>query len=81
VINFPLTVRNPRKGDKYRKINTAINQDVFEMIRASGIPSELRNLCPVVLNGNGNIIWVMGSPAADAFKVQDPKEKNFLEIN
>jgi tRNA(Ile)-lysidine synthase len=77
---FPLTVRNPRKGDKYMKINTAINQDVFEMIRASGIPSELRNLCPVVLNGDGNIIWVMGSPAADAFKVQNPKEKNFLEI-
>jgi len=72
-ITFPLTVRAPRKGDKYKKINTVINQDVFEMIRASGKPAEIRNLCPVILNGDGEIIWTVGSPVADAFKVKDRK--------
>jgi tRNA(Ile)-lysidine synthase len=76
---FPLTVRNPAKGDKYVKINTSIRQKVFEMIRAAGIPSELRNLCPVVLNGDGQIIWVMGSPVAESFKV-DHKYLNYLKI-
>lgn len=72
-VTFPLTVRVPQKGDKYKKINTTINQDVFEMIRASGMPAEIRNLCPVILNGDGEIIWSVGSPVADAFKVNDRK--------
>lgn len=67
-VQFPLTVRNPLPTDKYIKINSVLNQKVIEMIRASGIPSEMRNLCPVVVNRDGQIIWCAGSPVADAFK-------------
>lgn len=67
-LKFPLRLRSPKKEDKYIKINSAINQKVFEMIRASGMPHELRNLCPVLENGDGEIIWVKGSPVADRFK-------------
>jgi tRNA(Ile)-lysidine synthase len=81
MVRFPLAVRSPQRTDKYIKINTTVNQKVIEMIRASGIPSELRNLCPVVLNGDGEIIWVRGSPAADRFKVKDKKKKKFLKIS
>ncbi|MCP5048029.1 MAG: tRNA lysidine(34) synthetase TilS [bacterium] len=80
LVKFPLTLRNAVKGDKYVKINTTINQKVFEMIRASGIPSELRNLCPVLLNGDGAIIWVTGSPVANTFKVKDKEESKYLEV-
>lgn len=78
LVVFPLTVRSPVKGDKYIKINTEIRQKVFEMIRASGIPSELRNLCPVVVNGDGEIMWVLGSPVAEVFKVKDSPHKEYL---
>jgi tRNA(Ile)-lysidine synthase len=77
-VQFPLTLRSPLKQDKYVKINTTVNQNVFEMIRSSGIPSELRNLCPVLLNGDGSIIWTTGSPIADSFKVTEKKGKRFL---
>lgn len=77
---FPLTVRNPISQDKYIKINTTVKQKVFEMIRASGIPSELRNLCPIILNGDGEIIWAFGSPVAEAFKVKNVKAREFLKI-
>ena len=50
------------------------------MIRASGTPSEMRNLCPVILNGDGQIIWVVGSPVADPFKVENKNDKRFLKI-
>ena len=81
LVKFPLTVRNPLSRDKYIKINTTVKQKVFEMIRASGIPSELRNLCPVILNGDGEIIWVVGSPVADAFKVKNVRSTEFLKIS
>ncbi|HLP44791.1 MAG TPA: tRNA lysidine(34) synthetase TilS [Candidatus Kapabacteria bacterium] len=77
---FPLTVRSAQKKDKYIKINTSIKQKVYEMVRASGMPSEMRNLCPVILNGDGQIIWVVGSPVADPFKVENKKDKRFLKI-
>lgn len=80
LVKFPLFIRNPVKQDKYIKINTIVKQKVFEMVRASGIPSELRNLCPVVLNGDNEIIWVSGSPVAEAFKVRDAKAKEFLKL-
>jgi tRNA(Ile)-lysidine synthase len=78
---FPLTIRNPQAEDKYIKINTTLRQKVFEMIRASGIPSQLRNVCPVILNGDGEILWAAGSPVAEAFKVRKPTGKNFLKIS
>lgn len=81
LVKFPLTVRNPISRDKYIKINTTVKQKVFEMIRASGIPSELRNLCPVICNGDGEIIWVVGSPVADAFKVKNVRATKFLKIS
>ena len=81
LVKFPLTVRNPLGQDKYIKINTKVRQRVFEMIRASGLPSELRNLCPVILAGDGEIIWVAGSPVAEAFKVKKTSGKDFLKIS
>lgn len=81
LVKFPLTVRNPISRDKYIKINTTVKQKVFEMIRASGIPSELRNLCPVILNGDGKIIWVVGSPVAEIFKVKNVRATEFMKIS
>ena len=79
-VKFPLIIRNPKKGDRYIKMNTTFNQKVFEMIRVAGFPSELRNLCPVVINGDQEIIWGVGSPISDLFKVEDIKSNKFVKI-
>lgn len=79
-VKFPLILRNPKREDKYVKMNTSVKQKVFEMIRASGFPSELRSLCPVLLNGDAEIIWVAGSPVAHAFKVKGKKKEELLTI-
>ncbi len=81
LVKFPLTIRSPQKGDKYKKINSAFNQKVFEMIRSAGFPAELRPLCPLLLDADGQIIWLIGAPIADAFKVKDQENGPFLEIS
>lgn len=78
-LKFPVVVRNPENTDKYRKINSKIDQKVYEMIRCSGIPSEIRNLFPTILNGNDEIIAVCGSNISDSYKVPDMKG-NFYRI-
>ena len=50
------------------------------MIRSSGMPAPLRRLCPVLENGDGEIIWVCGSPLAAAFAVDDPASGPFVRI-
>lgn len=79
-IKFPLLIRNVKKKDKYIKINSSFNQKVFEKIRESGIPCELRNLCPLLLNYNEKIIWCYGSPISDFFKIKNKNMRKYLKI-
>ncbi|MEI6614893.1 MAG: hypothetical protein WCL37_08340, partial [Chrysiogenales bacterium] len=79
-LRFPLTVRPARSQDKYQKIHSGYRQNVFEMIRSSGIPAPLRNLCPLLENGDGEIIWVCGSPLATPFMVEDSAPEPFVSI-
>ena len=80
-VEFPLIIRNPKKDDKYMKLNSSFIQKIFEMIRISGIPPEMRNLCPVLINGDGNPVWVAGSPVSESLKVTEKKEKSFIRIS
>jgi len=77
---FPLLARTARRTDKYQKIHSAYRQHVFEMMRSSGLPAPLRNLAPVLENGDGRIIWACGSPLAAAFAVEDEKSGPFIAI-
>jgi len=79
-LRFPLLVRPARSADKYRKIHSPYQQSVFEMIRSSGLPAPLRNLCPLLENGDGEIIWVCGSPLAAAFAVDDKTAGPFIRV-
>ncbi len=79
-LRFPLRARPARSSDKYRKIHSPYKQSVFEMIRSSGMPAPLRRLCPVLENGDGEIIWVCGSPLAAPFAVDDADRGPFFSI-
>jgi hypothetical protein len=79
-LRFPLRARSARSTDKYRKIHSPYAQNVFEMIRSSGLPAPLRRLAPLLENGDGGIIWVYGSPLAAPFAVDDPALGPFIQI-
>jgi tRNA(Ile)-lysidine synthase len=79
-LRFPLCLRPAKGGDKYRKIHSPYSQNVFEMIRSSGVPAPLRRLCPVLENGNGDLIWVCGSPLAQPFAVKGGAAGPFMRI-
>jgi tRNA(Ile)-lysidine synthase len=80
-LRFPLRARPARSTDKYRKIHSPYQQSVFEMVRSSGIPALLRQLCPVLENGDGKLIWVCGSPLAAPFAVEDRDAGPFMRIS
>jgi tRNA(Ile)-lysidine synthase len=69
-LHFPLTVRSRRKGDRYHPLGAPGSQKLKEIMRAKGIPAQARNRHPVFLSGN-EIIWVLGLPVSEKFKITD----------
>ena len=79
-LEFPLTVRNRRGGDRYRPLGSSGSQKVKEMMRARRIPEAERGRCPVFVSGN-DIVWVRGLPVSEKYKVKDTTKTIFkIEI-
>jgi len=74
---FPLIVRSPREGDRYRPLGAPGRQKINELMRARRIPPPLRKLRPV-FESEGVIVWVEGLPVADAFQVGPATRRLFL---
>ena len=75
---FPLIVRSPRAGDRYRPIGAPGRRKVNEMLRGRGVPVSERGLKTVFESG-GEIAWVEGLPAAEAFRI-GPSTRRVLRI-
>ncbi|MDH7512946.1 MAG: tRNA lysidine(34) synthetase TilS, partial [Clostridiales bacterium] len=65
---YPLLVRSRREGDRYQPLSAPGRKKLKEIMRARGIPADERDRRPVFLSGD-SIVWVLGLPVADPFKV------------
>lgn len=71
-LTFPLTIRPAEKSDRYRRMNTDYDQEVWEMLRERGIPIPLRRWFPLLVNGDGRPVWCFACPLAAAFHCPVP---------
>ncbi len=76
-INFPLTVRSRKEGDRYQPLNSPGRKKLKELMRARDIPRSERSRQPVFLSGD-RIIWVLGLPVSEEFKVKPETKDIFL---
>jgi tRNA(Ile)-lysidine synthase len=76
-IKLPLSVRNLRKGDRYRPLGSPGRKKLTEVMRSKGIPPHHRNRLPVFLSG-GKIIWAPGLPASEDFKITPATRWTFV---
>jgi tRNA(Ile)-lysidine synthase len=73
-IRFPMRVRSRKEGDRYRPLGAPGNKKLKEIMRAKEIPVEEREKKPVFLSED-KIVWVLGLPVAEKFKVGDKTTK------
>jgi tRNA(Ile)-lysidine synthase len=69
-IRFPMRVRSRQEGDRYRPLGAPGNKKLKEIMRAKEIPVEEREKKPVFLSED-KIVWVLGLPVAEKYKVGD----------
>jgi len=70
----PLTVRNRRPGDRFRPIGLGGSKKLQDFFVDRKVPRERRDSVPLVVDGQGRILWVVGHATADEFRVTDPAQ-------
>jgi len=68
-LKFPLLVRNRKQGDKYQPLGAPGQKKLKEIMRAKRISLSDREKKPVFL-GAKNIIWVVGLPVSESYRVK-----------
>ena len=68
-VNFPLTVRNVRPGDRFVPLGMSGSQKINTYFINRKIPRSEREKYPVVLDRDGRIIWVAGQRIDESFRV------------
>ena len=76
-LEFPLTVRSRRPGDKYRPLGAPGTKKLKEILRAKKVPRADRDTLPVFLSGK-HIVWVPGLPVAERFRLKPRTSHIFI---
>jgi tRNA(Ile)-lysidine synthase len=74
---FPLRVRNRKAGDRYRPLGSPGKKKLKEIMRAKSIVLSKRDTLPVFFS-EGQIVWVLGLPVSENYKVKDETAEIFM---
>jgi tRNA(Ile)-lysidine synthase len=76
---FPLTVRSWQKGDKFKPFGMKGFKLVSDFLKDEKLNTFEKEKCQLLLNGNGEIIWVIGYRSDERYKVSK-SEKDLLKL-
>lgn len=74
-IIFPLTVRSWQQGDSFYPLGMKGRKKVSDYLVGQKVPLNNKAQIPVLVNGNGDIIWLAGYRGDDRYKVTQHTEK------
>ena len=73
-----LSVRSRRPGDVFRPLGAPGRRKVQDLFVDRKLARSERDRVPLVVDGNGRIVWVVGHAIADEFRVTAPGERVLL---
>lgn len=72
---YPLTVRAWEQGDYFYPLGMKTRKKLSDFFINEKVPLNRKNEVPVLINGNGDIIWVGGYRLSERYKVSDNTKK------
>jgi len=72
-VQFPLTVRTPRPGDRFMPLGSSGTRKLSDFFIDIKLPRRDRARCPVVVSGE-DVVWVVGHRLDDRFKLEEGAE-------
>src|SRR5262249_6096176 len=70
----PLTVRNRRPGDRFRPLGLGGRKKLQDYFVDRKVGRDERDRVPLVVDGQGRIIWVAGHAIDEDFRVTNPAQ-------
>jgi tRNA(Ile)-lysidine synthase len=72
---YPLTVRQWEQGDQFYPLGMKTRKKLSDFFISEKIPLHKKNSLPILVNGNGDIIWIGGYRLSEQYKVGNNTEK------
>jgi tRNA(Ile)-lysidine synthase len=72
-VSLPLIVRNRRPGDRLRPLGSPGSRKLQDVFVDRKVPRIARDHVPLVVDGSGRIVWVVGHAIADECRVTRPE--------
>lgn len=72
---FPLVLRNWQHGDKFIPLGMRNPKKVSDYFIDAKVPLHLKSTTPILVNGNGEIIWIAGMRQDNRYKLTTATKK------
>ncbi|KQM74714.1 tRNA(Ile)-lysidine synthetase [Pedobacter sp. Leaf216] len=72
---FPLVLRNWQNGDKFIPLGMRSPKKVSDYFIDEKVPIHLKNTTPILVNGNGEIVWIAGMRQDNRYKLTGTTKK------
>lgn len=72
---FPLVLRNWQNGDKFIPLGMRHLKKVSDYFIDEKVPLHLKHVTPILVNGNGEIIWIAGMRQDNRYKLTSATKK------
>ncbi|MBB5396315.1 tRNA lysidine(34) synthetase TilS [Mucilaginibacter sp. AK015] len=72
---YPLTLRAWQQGDTFYPLGMKTRQKLSDFFIHQKVPLHQKDGVPILVNGNGDIIWVGGYRLSERYKVSDNTKK------
>lgn len=69
-VKLPLFVRNRRAGDRIQPLGMRGSKKLKKLLAEAGVPLEERDKVPIIIDSEGDIIWVGGVRLSEKGKVE-----------
>lgn len=76
---FPLTIRARKTGDKFKPFGMKGFKLVSDLLKEEKLNAFEKEQCRLLVNGNGDIMWVMGYRSDERYKVSR-EDSNLLKL-
>jgi tRNA(Ile)-lysidine synthase len=74
-VGASVIVRNRRPGDRIKPVGGRGRKKLQDLLVDQKVPRADRDRLPVVVDGNGHVVWVVGVAMADEFRVTAPESE------
>jgi len=72
---YPLTIRSWQQGDQFYPLGMKTRKKLSDFFIQQKIPLHEKSAIPILINGNGDIMWIAGHRLSEHYKVHDNTKK------